>query len=77
MGFYQNRKWTKYNENKWPTEWAAISLKVVTQPNEQLAPKRWPKSYLKVTRKQWTGTGAIKKANPAFKSKMGNNKNYK
>ena len=27
----QNIKWTKYNENKWPTKWAAISQKVVTQ----------------------------------------------
>ena len=24
-------KYTKYNENKWLTEWAAISQKVVTQ----------------------------------------------
>ena len=29
----QNHKQTKYNynENKWPTEWAAISQKVTTQ----------------------------------------------
>ena len=31
MGNNKNHKYTKYNENKWPTEWAAISQKVVTQ----------------------------------------------
>ena len=31
MGNNKNHKYTKYNENKWPTEWAAISQKVATQ----------------------------------------------
>ena len=31
MGNNQNHKQTRYNENKWLTEWAAISQKVVTQ----------------------------------------------
>ena len=31
MGNNQNHKQTRYNENKWPTEWAAISQKVVIQ----------------------------------------------
>ena len=31
MGNNQNHKQTEYNENKRPTEWAAISQKVVTQ----------------------------------------------
>ena len=38
MGNNLNYKQTKYNENKWLTEWAAISLKVATQqpkPNKK------------------------------------------
>ena len=30
IGIHQNYKYTKFNENKWPTEWAAISQKLVT-----------------------------------------------
>ena len=29
MGNNQNHKQTRYNKNKWPTEWSAISQKVV------------------------------------------------
>ena len=52
MGNNQNHKQTRYNENKWLTEWTAISQKVVTQqpkPNKkyneqtlgETSPKLW------------------------------------